>query len=447
MDDTANNLTMPLNSCNDISRVHPTAKQTTTSFIGQDEQSKKEEADLKTLSKVNIFEMFPNRKLAKMNVNYNLYFGFFNSAIWIFIGLYIFYFFFLRYYPMCSQVYEALCATEYYGNQSLILILMGGILLRFLSLYQEKKILSNRDLQNIQCTEDLFSLFLEDIPQSQNHREFEEELNHVIKSSGVKGHVIDIIKIQDFYEYTQKKKKLNRTRETLSQSRVTIAERVHLQKEKLELEASFLQLEESLLKFEHYKGKAIVIFSTFEAKEAIKQYYYVPLYNLRKYFSQRIIVNTITEPQDVIYENLCYPKFSGVMRKIASNMIGVPLALGITYAIFQIKQSEIQELTGGCGEDNESTHVASLISSVVNFVIIHILFHIMESIYKKTYHYVIHTSVMEAKMSHQYFIIYTKTMLYILLQLFFAVYIPSCIAWPLQMTSTAVLIVMESLTL
>jgi len=440
---------MPLKSCNDVtnnSSFAPTGvtiNPATTSFVGQDDQLQK---DLATLKKVNVFEIFPNRKLARMNVNYTLYFQFFNSAIWIFIGLYIFYFIFLYYYPICSIVFESFCHEEYFGNQSLILILFGGILLRLLSLYQEKKLLANRDLQNIQCTEDLFSLFLEDLPHHQTQQELEEELNSILQYSGVHGNIVEMIRIQDFYAYTQQKTRLTKIHESLSQSRISLAERVHLQKEKLQLEASFSKLEDSLLRFEQYKHKAILILSTFEAKEAIKQHLHVPWWNVRKYFSQRITVGRITEPQDVIFENLCYPKFSGFMRKITANLIGVPLALGITYAIFQIKQHEIQELAD-CKEDSETTHVASLISSVANYVVIHILFHIMETIYKRTYHNIIYTSVMEAKMSHQYFVIYTKTMLYVLLQFFFVQYFTSCVAWPLQMTTTTVLIILESFTI
>jgi len=414
-------------------------------LIEQNKQTKKEKTDLEILRSVSVFELFPNRALGKLSINYTLYLQFFYSSIWIFIGIYLFYFAFSFYFPVCSEVYQADCRTIPDQNQSLILILFGGVALRLLRLYQDKKILASQSLQDIQCTEDLFSIFLENVPLNRAQHELEDELNNVLNSSGVQGRVVDAIRIQDFYEYSQKKKRLEKIEEILASEKITISKRVALIKEKGILEAQFSALEDSLLRFEHYKGKVILILSSFEAKEVIQQYFYVPWWEFKRFFGERIKTSKLTEPHDVIFANLCYPKFHAFLRTIACNLVGLPLVLAMTYAIFQVRLTETLHISGICNE-KESSPVASLLSSLLTYILTQVLYTIMEKIYKQTYHYKIYISATEAKISHQSFVIYTKTLLLVVLQLFLVYYLPNCIAWPLQMTATTILVILESLT-
>ena len=93
-------------------------------------------------------------------------------------------------------------------------------------------------------------------------------------------------------------------------------------------------------------------------------------------------MNKLTEPHDVIFENLYYSKFMGFLRTIACYLIGLPLAFGITYLLFKLEESSEPE---ECGKE-ENHSVSSLLWAIANYIIIQILFYLMEKVYEITHH-------------------------------------------------------------
>ena len=321
------------------------------------------------VKKLTIFPLFGDPTLAKLSLNYYLYFEFYRSAIrllippLLFSALIYFLFFwapskevldsykngsvaFLNFYRM--EIDEETGTAEIDGSQTFV-VAFFGIISNFLFVYfwtREKTRMLHIDfLYDNQWSEDLFSLLVEGLPINITQEEVKNHFSMIISNQEIGGHIQDVILLQDCYKLdeAQKKLKMLKKRTTTTASEIQI------------VEEEIRSRKEELIQKKNHQGKAIVVFDTMKTRKKVAKYLTVRWYELplllfsknslqKCYFKeQRLTVRETPEPNDMYFENIHFPKVQGYIRMILAEGLGLGiLCSGLMY-IMDVEGKEEEE--------------------------------------------------------------------------------------------------------
>ena len=235
-----------------------------------------------------IFPLFENTELAKLSVNYFLYFEFYHMAIRMLTGTllislagYIAYFIGICLAP---EGYESeiqpMLAFFFIGFTSTLIIIT-----RYLEINRLSK---SPILYEYQWTEDLFSLLVKGLPKDATKDDVINYFNMLLDEYQVSERVKDVIMLQDYKLYMQLKRKLadinkkmiklNRRGEGKEEKKEALAQ------QKMNIKAQMHTLMDELVEYSHFNGRAVVIFECIQAKEVVKMHLKTPMF-------QKIIIS------------------------------------------------------------------------------------------------------------------------------------------------------------
>ncbi len=386
----------------------------------------------KQVREMKLFPIFEDHQLAKSSINYFLYLEFYHIAIRLFVQIFLF--------SLALELLFFLAVTigifENTAYAKVIGYAIGGVSNIFLLKYGLKKedtrLLDHEVLYNFQWSEDLFSLLLTNIPKKSTKVEIQEFLQDILqKKNAFNTNVQDIIFVHDYYRFTQLSKNLKTHHDKLTalNSQQSPSKKITQQKIQLEQKISALKIQlDSLQKeiqdFKHFKGTAIVIFNTIEAKNVIFQHFTMgKLKSLAVFFfglcfkshhlkGQKISVMEIPEPHNLLVENLHYPLSKRIWR--------TPLAYCLSSAVFIAALIVLGTISGWKLSEavaNTATLLENKFSSYSVALITMIIAAALESIYQKTQNLFAYSSALRADISMVNYNMYITFLLYVLIQI------------------------------
>ena len=174
----------------------------------------------------------------------------------------------------------------------------------------------------------MFSVLVEKIPLDSSPEQLRYFFNQILIKENVQGRVKDIIFLQDYYQYKDVQNKLEEVNKKLTHQGLSRDKERVLFFNKLLLEDQFKELQRQISKQRLFKGKAIVIFDTIQAKVFIYKlfawklwkavaYRYFGLVLNKCYFKGKLLsVKEAKEPQDLILQNIYYPTIKKFIREV-----------------------------------------------------------------------------------------------------------------------------------
>ena len=361
------------------------------------------ESTLQARRDLSIFPIFDDRKLAKLSVNYTLYFEMYRVGIWLFSYLLAFSAFIYLSLPSSSidnsyissnvplkfffaVMYGSL--NEYHIQEISTLCLIGLITNFFFGpfwLHMRNKILKNRSLYKNRWTEDLFSLMIEGLPLNVTQEEIKRYFDHLFSSQGIKGSVQDIILLQDCSNYYTITKTLHQTEQKLNKAKdegsiQKIEEEINDLKTRLEVSKKELE------KSEKFKGKAIVIFNNMRTKAKVVEYFSSRWYQIlhicflkslreQRYFEgQKLSICELSEPKYVCFKNLHYSKLKDTLRNSLAYILSI-VVLIITRCL---------NMTVQLVKNDSDSHIISTLKSCISSIILTLLYAVLTRLYRGT---------------------------------------------------------------
>ena len=403
---------------------------------------------------VTLFPIFGDQELANVSVNYFLYLEFFHMAIRIFLALLAF----------SSIVWGLLAIYKWqYPQDSVqadiagfgLLIIFGGIVLRIVRLYEEKRIKDHDILTHYQWTEDLFSLRVKGISKLTTIQELTVYFNRLLFNKGVKGTVRYVVLTQDYHQYSRVKMDIKQITEKLTKPNINPKVKETLEAKKLELETLLPQLQRKIINFEYFKGKAIIIFDSIEAKVAVQQFFNVcwlsrPLMwcfvsPFQKYYlnGQMLQVSEATEPLDLIFENLHYPRSKRFLRKVlayTASMIIIIVGLNVLASL------QVRNISKGL-ESSTKLNTSQVLADYGFIIGMFIIGFVLEMAFRYATSLLIYHNVSERAIDYLNYSIYTSFMFYVVVQSFGVASIISTQQWIDQIITLAVMYLIKKLPL
>ncbi len=281
---------------------------------------------LSSLRKVKLYPVFNDKNLAKISINYFIYLEGLHMSMKMFALILPIYlialaiWFILPYFDV-SQTDDDW--TFYFAG----LGILSSILLKCSQIEQDRQLLGHEFLYDLQWGENQFSLLAEGLPLDTNRKEIKDYFNNVVNKNSFDGKVLDVILLQDYYEYSKLVKTIKKN-QLKAQTNAKLDKELH-------------KLEEKLLKLGNFKGKAIIIFDKISTQSSIFSYLNVgkftsffifcfwccfKLYYLR---GRRITVRELPEPQDLKFENIHFPKLRKFILEITSKGMNIIILLSV----------------------------------------------------------------------------------------------------------------------
>ena len=313
-----------------------------------------------------LFPIFRDFGLSTFSINYALYFEFSDIIIRILFQLFILELFLRRfdalarvlifpiYFETDDQI-RARCQSQescilytkslIECKQTLIAAFCCVATSLFAMMFQtyirkkeEKRIINNPMLYDFNWTQDFFSVLIENIPKGATESELKTFFNNLKSVKQIQGEVKEIVFIQDISSCTHILQEINSLKEKNSQqpdNKKTIQDL----KDELFLKQSKLPL---------HDGKAIVVFDSLRTRSVILQLFRHSRANflealLRGYDTHLafkdsyLTAQSLPEPQNLNFENLCYPKSTKDNREILAFALNIGMAILATVAIFIFK--------------------------------------------------------------------------------------------------------------
>jgi len=214
-------------------------------------------------------------------------------------------------------------------------IFITGVFLRIVRLFEERRILENNTFHDYQWTQDLFSLVFENLPADTKPQSFERYLSNILMVKGIKGRVKEVILIQDYYQYTRLKGQVAEFDEKLTEEGLNPRDKLQIKRTRNHMNQLMIDEREKIVNNKLFRGKAIVVFQTIEAKVAIFNYFKYGFWKQLavKYFGcpfegcfykgNLISTKEAKEPQDMIFEHLYYPPISRIVRTVFAYLLSI----------------------------------------------------------------------------------------------------------------------------
>ena len=375
-----------------------------------------------------IFPVFSNHGLAKLSVNYFLYFEFYYMAIRMLIGTFLLS---VIIYIVQLITLHSVSDSDALGAKTVLFFITFvslGVLLAYLRLIEEKRLLGSPILYDYQWSENLFSLLVEGLPKDVTEEEVINYFTAILAEKNANCGVKAVVLLQDCQSYQKLKQRLavldNKIKKLSSKGSTKESNLTSLKREKEELKTQIDKLQAEFDNARHFKGKAIVIFENIGAKITIIEHFNINIFKrigvfcfrsiYKNYYlcSNRITIDTLPEPENLIFENLHYSWLSKTVRFLIAyslSLFSFMIILGILLYEQVIKFIIAHE---GSNVDFEEKS-----TWIIYTAIIIVLKSLSETLFLWTKGLVIDKSTLESDINRINFNIYISIVLYFIFQL------------------------------
>lgn len=202
---------------------------------------------------------------------------------------------------------------------------------------EENRIINNPMLYNFNWTQDLFSVLLEEIPLNTTEEELKAYLEEHDSIRMINGKVKEIIMVQDISKCLELEKKIKRLEKIVPSNKfLQRKQQEHMER----LKVAYNKEKDSL---PLHDGRAIVVFDSIRTKTLVLKVFADNCWDFfrtcsrdqNKYINLDeaiITAKQLPEPEDLVYENLCYPLSKTIIRLFIVYFIGL-LVIGAGSAI------------------------------------------------------------------------------------------------------------------
>ena len=324
------------------------------------------ESEIKEQKGLRLFPVFGDHRLSMFSMNYALYMEFFHIMTRILLRLLLFVIFFnliefaskeflakqVRYSyteivalcgedlstndrNMCAR--EKLFRSEMYDNAvrvlySIVSSIIAACFLVHIRTKDEKRVINNRMLYEFNWTQDLFSVLVDKLPKETTADELRAYFNSLPPIQKIDGSVKDVVLVQDFTRCHEIAKEIFHLEEILHTKQGTQEYTDDLQK--------IQRLKDELTREKNslppHSGRAIVVFDSLGTKSLVMKLYRPSIGSSweRKWRKSRdgvapgleeayLNVKELPEPQDLKFQNICYPWGKKVQRLFFVYMLGL----------------------------------------------------------------------------------------------------------------------------
>lgn len=373
---------------------------------------------------LNTIPFLQDSDLSDAPVNYFLYLGFFHMGIRIFFVLLAFSIFCNVGYIIAAKYYPSLYSEDTLVFMYALFILCAAFLLRFTRGREEKKLMNHPALLSLPWTQDLFSLLVEGLPTNVTKREVAVYFNKILASKNVSGSVKNVLLLQDYYEHTQIKAEIKQLDIEYAGLKNKGPEReqdeIQILARKSQLVGLLGQLEAKIINLECFRGKAIVIFDTIQTREIINSHFSIffllqpfsrcfPKIDKKCYYkTNKLTITQPPEPQDLIFENLYYPRKNRVFFRILAYIASIFLTILFIFCLLIVNG-----LNFFSKPDFTSIEVADVLTSYGFVIGVLVLGFLLRIGYKFINSKLIHPSALASRVDTYNYSIYTSLLLYV----------------------------------
>jgi len=441
-----------------------------------------DENELMEQKGLRLFPVFGDHRLSMFSMNYGLYLEFFHIIVRMLGRLFLLVIFF-NLIDITTKQYifnkvsfsgpqvvaecrdftgEAAddCAREYYIVSkcyrhsvricyTILTCLCAAIFLTVIRRKDEQRVINNRMLYEFNWTQDLFSALVDKVPKKTSPDELRAYFNNLPAIKKIGGSVKDILMVQDYGKCYITSKQIQRTKEQIEKLQAK-GQPTH------ELDGKLQFLHEELIRQEAsmppHSGRAIVVFDSLKTKALVMKLYR-PTFgaSIEKKFRKKkgeseledanLSVKDLPEPQDLKFENMCYPKEQKVKRLIAVYALGLLIIavgslLGFGIEVIPEAQEleekakhEVQHLFHYPVKDgvvqipkshSQEHHGHSLFQTILHQIGIPVLLLVLEGVseglFKRVNKYTRHKSHSEIEISCLDYAIFSSFFLYLFIQ-------------------------------
>ena len=376
---------------------------------------------LRALPKLPVFE---DHKLAEISINYYLYLEIFYIMIRILVKTF-FFTLIVTIALMNAQIDES--------SKSIIRFVLIGLFLVGNRFLEQRRLLSEKALYKFQWTENLFCVLVENIPVKTKREELKDFFNSLLPIRLIGGYVKDIILVKDYFRQSQLKEFISEIDKKLDDPKFKDELKPILRTKKVDFETQ-LEAEKVLTSQGDHSGKAIITFNNLLTRNVVLTHLRPSnLRSLRNIILKKwrgfslqahyIHARELPEPQDLIYENICYPKMKKFLRAF--------LAYGGGFAVLLIFGTFMVWLTTEQKENQAHHSNLSKASYTFKSYVITILLIaggvLMERIFRFLNNYYVDLSKSETKMNYLNYLIFNSIVLYLAVQAINIIY--SQVGW------------------
>jgi len=323
-----------------------------------------DESELMEQKGLRLFPVFGDHRLSMFSMNYGLYLEFFHIIVRMLGRLFLLVIFFnlidisTKQFIFTKVSYsgpqvlaecksfegEAAddCAREFYIISkcyrhsvriayTILTCFCAAIFLTVIRRKDEQRVINNRMLYEFNWTQDLFSALVDKVPKQTSSDELRAYFNNLPAIKKIGGHIKDIIMVQDYGKCYLISKQIQRAKEQIEKLNEK-GQPTH------ELDGKIQFLHEELIRQEAsmstHSGRAILVFDSLKTKALVMKLYR-PTFGafIEKKFRKKkegsaledasLTVKDLPEPQDLKFENMCYPKQQKVTRLAAVYALGL----------------------------------------------------------------------------------------------------------------------------
>ena len=378
-------------------------------------------AKLRALPKLPVFE---DHKLARISINYWLYLEVFYIMIRILVKTF-FFTLILTIILMYAEIAE--------GAKSIIRFVLIGLFLVGNRFLEQRRLLSEKALYEFQWTENLFCVLIENIPVKTKREELKDFFNSLLPIRLIGGYVKDIILVKDYFRQSQLKEFISVIDKKLEDPKFKDELKPMLRTKKADLETQ-LEAEKVLTSEGDHSGKAIITFNNLLTRNVVLTHLRPSiLRSLRNIFvkawrgfslqAHYIYARDLPEPQDLIYENICYPKMKKLFRAFLAYGGGLAVLM-IFGTLMVLLTTEKKETAANKSTLSSSSYTFKSYAITILLIVSGTL---MEKIFRFLNNYYVDLSKSETKMNYLNYLIFNSIVLYLAVQTINIIY--SQVGW------------------
>ena len=376
-----------------------------------------------SLKKLQVFPVFGDKDMAKISINYFLYLEFFQTAIRMFISIFVFSFISFFIYMFVGMFFS----PEVAYKVRLVLNPFNGVIAVFLlkrvRRQEDERILNEDMLYNLQWSEDQFSVLVEGLPFDVTQDEITFFFKSVLAEEQQICRIVDVMFIHNYKTLVprknelamlQKKQKKYETKGGDPNKVSKVNERIKV------LEQEISQYTQEITQNKYFGGKAIVIFETVQSQNDVLRFFtygnikslIISLFpsKFKKHYlrNYRISVREIAEPRDVMFENLHYSSSERSLRLFFTYIISFLIVAAAIATVY---------FTEGPDKDTVKKLIDSKFTAYASAVFTMLLAITLERLFLATQKIQAHTSTIEAKRGLMTYCLYVSFFLYCGLQM------------------------------
>ncbi len=385
---------------------------------------------LSNLRKTRLFPLFEDTEVAKSSINYFLYLEFYNVAISLFIRVFLFSCLAYGVFYLIQKFYYGAPSATFTAVYYSITGIFITFILRYFQKREDERIFNHQFLYEFQWSEDLFSLLIQNLPKDCTKYEIGCFFSNLFSKKVMHGTVIDVIFVQDYLRFSQVYKQTKSLKAQIDSFRAedNSQKKLDLIQKLKTLQFELSSLKQEIADFKLFKGKAIVVFSSIQAKVTVMKHLSPPWYKsfliwlcrccFRAHYigGNRISFKEIPEPEILLLENLHYPLVKRIIR--------TPFAYFVSFIVFMMVVATLGALNGW--KLNETiVHDESLLDNKLYSLGLAIFIMLLASAFERIYKWVqmlfVHSSMLSSQINMINYNMYIVILLYTLIQGFLGV--------------------------